>query len=230
MSLDQSNVSSDFICPVCDYPLRGLTYLKAENVPAAGPGILGPTTRVDCPECGLRIDVAKLADNPHPTHRSILYRSPGLNLMARPMLWLLPAGSVAVALYWPFAVLFGMEGPARWIAFVGVVLVVLFIWAWLHRRIYREYGGCAGLIRSVWSQLMILVYLAGLIMVLAGLVGVYMILLSVLSPSIFPGVQVWDILIVCAVTLFGVTMLYCARACDKQVSRYCHRIENEARH
>lgn len=197
--------SADLGCPGCGYNLRGLP-------PAAGlPGVV-----VDCPECGLRSDVAQLAqrrwDKPW-------YKAPGFRLMTLPVAWLL-LGTVGVLMAAGFlSSAMGLSGTANWLSTLGLVAVLLAGWVLLLVWVFLRNGGMVGVL---FSLLVHVAFAAGVSGVILSVGGGIMVIGALIDR---PAQQLNTTMLVMGLGLAiaGVVLLVLARVGEKQVAGYCIR-------
>ncbi|MCX5659699.1 MAG: hypothetical protein NTW19_08260 [Planctomycetota bacterium] len=116
------DVQNDLACPGCGYNLRGLR------------GAV-----VDCPECGLRCDVAKLIAY---RWKGSIWKVPGVNLVESPVM--IAAVTVLIALF--VEVAHTRNGVDRQVIPTAVVFIVVFALRWVGMmvNVRRKWGGWDG--------------------------------------------------------------------------------------
>lgn len=185
----------DLPCPECEYNLRGL---------------FGP--RVDCPECGQRVDLVQLAtrrwDKPW-------YKAPGYNFLALPAAWAL-VGTVGAFLF--SRVASEALGPAPFVGYALVVvslagLIVLVVWSALLWFAYRRFGRDARAVGyALLKHVALCGYLAGIIMLAGGLIAAILASSRDAMSGVFIG---------CAVFVGGIALFVAARFAERAGAKFC---------
>ena len=187
MSADRQDASwsTDLACPGCTYNLRGLG-----NAPGAAGFV------VDCPECGLRSDLAELAtrrwDKPW-------FKAPGLTGLAWPVAWMFIGGIFT---------LFAAALMIGWLGVFGLLAFLLTGWAGLLAWVWTKYDGLVGVLFSLVLHVALAGYIASVPVIISG------VLLLAWSGS-FVGAL--------AVVTAGVGMLFGARYLEKMSASFCIR-------
>ena len=135
----------DLECPACQYNLRGLR------------GAV-----VKCPECGADVDIARLVSRKWTLK---WWQAPGVNLLAAP---------VAVALVGGVIVLIALAYDASHsrppLTAMGLAVGCVALWSWLMVSIYKFWQGAWGCVLAMFAHAVLLLYDAGAIFALVGLV------------------------------------------------------------
>lgn len=176
---------------------------------------MGPL--VDCPECGQRVDLVRLAtrrwDKPW-------YKAPGYNFLSLPAVWAL-VGTLGMVLFSLVAsealrpAPFVFWYPLVVVSFTG--MIVLIAWSALLWLAYRRFGRDA---RAVWYALLGHValggYLAGVVMLAGGLITALlgMSRSTATASGVFIG---------CAVFVGGIALFVTARFAERASAKFCIR-------
>ena len=197
---------TDLGCPGCGYNLRGLP-------PNAG--MRG--VAVDCPECGLRSDLAELAqrrwDKPW-------YKAPGFNRMTLPVAWLL-LGTVAVLLAaGAMSAAMGLNATASWLSTLGLLAVMIAGWVLLLVWVYLRNGGIVGVLFSLLAHLVLVGYVGGLLLCVGGGISI----LTVVFRGPGRHIEVSTLVVGATALGLGVGLFVVGRICEKQVAGHCIRL------
>lgn len=203
--------STDLGCPGCGYNLRGLPAVIGEEAMPRRQGYV-----VACPECGLKSNLAELAtrrwDKPW-------YKAPGFHVLTGPVAWLV-LGGIGV-----LAVLSGLQAGQPFGATTGwlVMLVASFIlfvgWTVLIAWVWGGYGGPVGVLFSLLAHIVLPAYLAGLVLVVAGVVNAVMVFVSPQNSA-----DLLSLLIGVSMTAVGIGLFIGGRLCERQIAFYCIRL------
>ncbi len=134
-------IRQDIACPGCEYNLRGLR------------GAV-----VNCPECGLRCDIAQLISR---KWTKPWYQAPGLHTLQAPA-----SIVVILLLVFPPGITF-MLPPLFWL-FLLAVLALLGVWGWLMWRAWSLFDGPIGLALALLQHAVLLAYFGGGLVVAIG--------------------------------------------------------------
>lgn len=154
MSEHVETIRRDLACPQCDYNLRGLS---------------GDV--VECPECGMVCDVARLVSMrwTRPWHEA-----PRLMTASLPAAWLY-AALLVLLFYLPFS----GRGGDTWMRTTLIIFGAFGGWIGLMAYVHHTLGGVEGLLTASLGHLAALLMVGGAICFLAGLVS-----FAFLSPTL----------------------------------------------
>ncbi len=203
--------SADLGCPGCGYNLRGLPAVEGA-LPATGrPGYV-----VACPECGMHSDLAELAtrrwDKPW-------YKAPGFHVLTGPVAWLV------FGIIGGLAVLGGLRAGQQlgattaWLALLAASFILFAGWAGLIAWVWVRYGGPVGVLFSLLAHVVLPAYLAGLVLVVAGVITVVMGLTASSGPVDYRALVLGVVMVLAGVGLFVV-----GRFGERQIAYYCIRL------
>ncbi|MEM9414271.1 MAG: hypothetical protein AAGA29_02180 [Planctomycetota bacterium] len=207
--------TTDLGCPECGYNLRGLPFVTAG---AAG----SATLLVDCPECGVRSDLGQLAqrrwDRPW-------YKAPGVNLITGPVAFLLLAsvGSL-VAFGLVNAAHSSAGGTTMMLITMLLSIFVLAGWTGMLAWVYARCGGVVGVLFSLLAHLIFVGYLAGLTLVVSGVVTTIFFLQDPTQGRSASGSAIPEIALGIGMFIGGVILFIVGRICEKQVAGHCIRL------
>lgn len=196
--------STDLGCPGCGYNLRGLPALDDRL-----------RDLVDCPECGLRSDRAKLSirqwDRPW-------YKAPGLRRIALPAWWLVLGVPVGLTLFAAGAEALRLSGQG--VLWLGITLVMCLIAGWVGGLswVSHRFDGWVGVWYSLVAHLVLFAYIAGLASLVAAIL-LFFAASEVQNPS---DSRVFTINAI-SVLVSGVIMLLAGQWGDRCIAQFCIR-------
>lgn len=196
--------STDLGCPGCGYNLRGLPALDDRL-----------RDLVDCPECGLRSDRAKLVTRRWDRH---WHKALGLRRIALPAWWLMLCVPSGLILFGVGASSLQLSGQGAWWLGVTVVIGVLAGWIGILGWVSRRFGGLVGVWFSLVAHMVLFVYVVGL-----GLLVAAVLLFFAGTQSSNPSDnQVFRVYAIGSL-LSGVFMILAGQWGDRYVARFCIR-------
>ena len=140
-------ILQDVHCPGCEYNLRGL---------------YGAV--VDCPECGVQCDMAKLVGL---QWTKPWYQAPGFTLLAWPAIW---AHAVVGVIAWATHNQ-SLFVPFHHVAIVSLAwLAVLGVWVYFMYRSYEVFEALRGCWLALITHVILAGYFAGLVAIVFGLI------------------------------------------------------------